>query len=899
MSTRSLKKLFEPRSVALVGASSRPGSLGCAVLHNLRTGGFNGALHLVNPRHQTIGVLPCVGRLGDIDGDIDVVVIAAPREAVIDIVEQAISKGVANVVVITSDPDHGPDGLKARLRTISRNSGIRIVGPNCLGVIAPRAGLNASFAADSATIGHIAVISQSGAVAVALLAWARKHNVGFSALVSLGDMADVSFSDLLDHFAFDPGTRAVLLYIEAIDDAQSFMSAARAAARVKPVIVIKSGRSTSAARAATTHTGALAGADAVYDAAFRRAGVLRVGDIDELFAAAETLSHIQTRTISGNRLAILTNGGGMGVMAVDRLDALGGQLAEVSSATKARLDGVLPTTWSHANPVDIVGDADADRFRAALTALLDDTVNDAIIVIHCPTALSKSDDVARAVADIYQAHCESGLLPKPVLAVWLGATDATNRILDAAHIPQYESNAVDGFMHLIRWRENREFLMVTPPTPADAFTPRLADARAVVARAIDRGASWLSPIEIADVLRAYQIPAASAQLARTPREAAEIARPVIATHGACVVKISSADIVHKSDVNGVALDLKTVEAVAAAMRDMIIHAVALRPDAKIDGVTIHPMIRKRHARELIAGLAEDPTFGPVVLFGNGGVGVEVLDDKALALPPLDLKLAHDLIDRTRVARMLRQYRDVPAANIDALADILVKLAQLSADIPEIIGLDLNPLLADAEGAVALDARIALRPCTREAVFGANPRFAIAPYPKSLEAHISLPDGTQLFLRPVRPEDEEAYKRSFQKVTQADMRLRLFMTVKELSHAFLAQLTQIDYARAYVLCAFEELTGELVGVVRLMRDASGTGGEYAILVRSDWKRRGLGWALMQQMIDQARRWNLNDIFGQVLAENTTMLSMCGELGFVVTDDPSDVSIKLAKLKLTHS
>ncbi len=895
MSTQRLARLLTPRSIALVGASPRPGSLGAAVLANTRSAGFSGQLHLVNPRHSSIDGLACVARISDIHPAPDLAVIAAPRESVVALAEEAARAGVGALVVITADPGHGADSLKARLRDLSRRSGVRIVGPNCLGVIAPRAGLNASFVADPVTAGSLAVLSQSGAVAAALVAWAHNHRVGFSGLVSLGDMADVNFSDLLDHYAFEASTRAILLYVEAIEDARAFMSAARAAARVKPVIVIKSGRSAGAAKAAATHTGALAGADDVYDAAFRRAGLLRVDDIDELFEAAETLSHVQP--FPGKRLAILTNGGGLGVMAVDRLEALGGELAELSPDTLARLDAVLPKTWSRANPVDIIGDADATRFSVALEALLDDAGADAILVIHCPTALSNVEEAARAVARTRAAHASHRLAEKPVFAVWLGATPETDAIFHEARIPNFETDALRGFMHLVRWRENRTALMATPPGLPAEFAPDARRARDVAQAAIARGDAWLSPVEVSAVLDAYGIPAATARLARTPDEAGAIAVPLIAMAGACVVKISSPDISHKSEVRGVALDLATPDAARIAASEILARARDLKPGARIDGVTLHPMTRMRNGRELIAGIAEDPTFGPVILFGSGGVSVEIVADRALALPPLDLTLAGDLVGRTRVARLLRGYRDVPAADMDAICLTLVKLAHLSADVPEIVGLDLNPLLAGPEGAVALDARIAVRAMDRPMRHGANPRFAIAPYPSALETNLCLRDGTEVFTRPVRPDDEDAYRRFFERVEANDLRLRFFAPVKEFSHAFIAQLTQIDYARAYVLCAFDRPGGELLGVVRLMRDPDEAGGEYAIIVRSDIKERGLGWALMHAMIDYARRTGLARVHGQVLSENSRMLDMCRALGFEILDAPDERELKSVALDLT--
>ena len=897
MSIRNLDRLLKPRSVALVGASPRPGSLGHAVLSNLRNAGMKD-LRLVNPRHTEVEGLACVPTLADLGSAPDLVVLAAPRETVPALVREAASIGARAAVVITADPDHGPHSLKAHLAAIAAETGMRIVGPNCLGVISPKANLDASFAAQPVAPGDLAVVSQSGAIAASLIAWAARRKIGFSGLVSIGDMADVDFGDMLDYYALDPATRAILLYVEAVKDAKTFMSAARAAARVKPVIVVKSGRTATAAKAAATHTGALAGADAVYDAAFRRAGLLRVDDIDELFDAAETLSRV--KPFPGKRLAILTNGGGIAVLAVDRLVSLGGQLAELSPATRDQLDTQLPATWSHANPVDIVGDADAERFHAALSALLDDKANDAVLVMHCPTALSHSDEAAQAVADTVKAYRARSLVPKPVFANWLGASEDSNRIFSEAKIPNYETGAIRGFMHLVRWRENRDALMTAPPSLPTDFVPDGNRARAVVEQAILKGHSWLAPVEISALLDAYGIPAATARFAATPEEAVEVAKLLIAQYGGCVVKILAREISHKSDVGGVVLDIKTAEQAGDVTREMIERIGKLRPEAHIEGVTLHPMVKKRHGRELIAGIAEDPTFGPVVVFGRGGTAVEVINDRALALPPLDLSLARDLIERTRVVRILRNYRDVPAADIDAVALTLVKLAQLSADIPEVREIDLNPLVADADGVIAIDARIAVRPNDAPLRNGTNPRFAIAPYPKSLERRITTRDGTRVFVRPVRPEDEDMYRHFFEtSVTADDLRLRFFAPVKEFSHTFVARLTQIDYGRAYALCALEEDTGEMLGGVRLIYDANRSAGEYAILLSTDVKGKGLGWQLMDMMIEDARREGLHKVEGQVLTENQPMLSMCEQLGFTIRDDPNEHGVKLVELDLAKA
>ena len=894
MTTRHLECLFKPRSLALVGASPRAGSLGHAVLANLRAGGFKGEIWLVNPSHTEIDGLPCVGRLADLASPPDLAIFAAPRESTVALVEEAAALKIPAAVVITSDPDHGAQSLSARLRRLAGETGIRIVGPNCLGVVAPRAGVNASFAAHPVSPGDLAVVSQSGAITTSLIAWAHQHKVGFSGLVSVGDMADVNFADLLDYFALDPATRAILLYVEAIGDAKTFMSAARAAARVKPVVVIKGGRNPGAAKAAATHTGALAGADAVYEAAFRRAGLLRVTDIDELFDAAETLGRV--RAFPGDRLAILTNGGGIGVLAVDDLIDRGGRLAELTPALRVRLDSFLPPAWSHANPVDIVGDADAARYSNALAALLEDKGNDAIVVMHCPSALSQSEEAAAAVAETVKKYRAATMIQKPVFAAWLGASEESNRIFEAAGIPYYTTGAVRGFMHLVHWRQNRDVLMAVPPSMPVDFAPDVSAARSTLAKALARGAKWLEPDEIVTLFEAYSIPIAVVRRAATPEQAAALAEPLIATYGACVIKIQSPDISHKSDVGGVVLGLDSPQAVAAATRQMLAHIAEAVPNAHLDGVTIHPMVVRPHARELIAGLAEDPTFGPVIVFGRGGKAVEVINDRALALPPLDLALAHDLIARTRVARLLCAYRDEPAADVDAVALTLVKLAQLSADFPEIQELDINPLLADAAGVIAIDARVAIAPVAAPQRAGANPRFAIAPYPKMWERKLTLRDGQRIFVRPVRPEDEDLYVRYFEEISQEDLRLRFFAPVKEFSHTFIARLTQIDYARGLALCAIDEATGDKVGGVRLMLDVDHESGEYAILLRSDQKGKGLGWSLMELIIEYARKENLRHIEGQVLGENTTMILMCQELGFHIADDPQAPGIKLVRLDL---
>jgi acetyltransferase len=895
MSMYRLEHLFNPQSISIIGGSPRETSLGRIVLRNLRQAGFAGELHVVNPHHAEINGMRTVPSLDQIAAPPDVIVVTAPAPAVPGIIADSGARGVPTAVVISAGLGHGDGSLAAEAGAAARRYGLRIIGPNGLGVVIPRAHVNASFTASMPPAGDLAVISQSGGVAAGLTEWSKQRGVGFSAVVSVGDAIDVDFGDLLDFFALDGGTRAILLYMESIADARKFMSAARAAARVKPVVVVKSGRFAQGARAAATHTGALAGSDAVYDAAFRRAGLLRVFDLDEFFAAAETLSHV--RPFGGRRLAILTNGGGVGVMAVDELVARGGSVAELSAETRAALDAVLPPTWSQANPVDIVGDADAARYRAALEALLADAQNDAVLAMNVPTALASPVESAQAVIEVVESERARWLKAKPVFAVWLGGDQAAADAFAHANIPHYgdETDAVAGFMHLVRYREANEALLATPPSLPEQFSPDVESARAVVAAAIDAGRTWLDPVEATRVLDAYAIPANPARLARDPDEAATVAAAMLQLGNAVVVKLLSPDIVHKSDVGGVALNLTSADAVRKAAADILARAREMEPKAQLIGVTLHPMVVRPKARELIAGVADDPTFGPVVVFGRGGTAVEVIDDKALALPPLDLTLAHDLIRRTRVSRILREYRNVPAADADAVALTLVKLSQLVADVPEIRELDLNPLFADHDGVLVVDARIAVAPVGRGRGTH-HPRFAIRPYPKEWERHTELKDGTKLFVRPVRPEDEALYGPFLAAVTAEDMRLRFFAAVKDFSHAFIVRFTQIDYARAMALLALDESSGAMLGVVRLHVGATGDVGEYAILLRSDLKGRGLGWLLMQFIIEYARAEGVKRIEGQVLRENTTMLGMCHALGFAVSSDPDDEEIVVVSLEV---
>ncbi|MGE0751405.1 MAG: GNAT family N-acetyltransferase [Variibacter sp.] len=892
MTTYRLDTMLSPRSIAVVGASPREQSVGRRILVNLKRAGFAGEIRLVNPRYPDIEGIKCIRSIDELP-QTDLVVVACPPAAVPDTIAAAGAHDCSGAIIITSGLGQGAGSLAEATLEAARKHGMRLIGPNCLGLQVPRLRLDASFAARMADAGELALISQSGAIAAGMVEWAAQRGIGFSGVVSLGNQIDVDFGDLLDYFAEDKATRALVLYIESISDAPKFLSAARAIARIKPVIVIKAGRHAEGAAAARTHTGALAGSDAAYDAAFRRVGLIRALDLDELFDAAETLGHI--RPFSGRRLAILTNGGGMGVLAVDRLLDLGGTLASLSKETQQRLDENLPPAWSRTNPVDIIGDAGADRYTVAIEALLDDPANDAVLVIHVPTALASATGAAEAIASSVRRHQNRRYPAKPVFGVWLGDRGEAENRLNAAGIPHFqsESDAARGFMQLVRYRERLNALMATPSRlPAD-FSPDQCRAQATISNAIKEGRVWLDPIEVTEVLSCYAIPCASVSLARTPAEAAALAKPLLAS-GPVALKISSQDIAHKSDVGGVQLNLAGERAVREAAEEILARVRAAKPRAHIAGLTVHPMIVRPKATELIAGVASDATFGPVIIFGAGGTAVELTNDTSLALPPLDLALAHDLMSRTRVFRLLQGYRNVPPADIEAVALTLVKLARLAIDLPEVSELDLNPLLADAHGVISLDARIAV--ANPPAGWRDRPRFSIRPYPQEWERHVVGRDGAQLLVRPVRPEDEPLYVPFLSQVSREDLRLRFFAPAKEFSHEFIARFTQIDYARAMAFLIIDEASGEMLGVGRLHVKTHGDSAEFAVLVRSDLKGQGLGWLLMQTLIEYARAEGIVELLGEVMAENVTMLRMCGELGFSVVNADSDASIKLVTLRL---
>ncbi|MDA8231782.1 MAG: bifunctional acetate--CoA ligase family protein/GNAT family N-acetyltransferase [Magnetospirillum sp.] len=874
MRVGSLKALLRPRSVAVIGASNRPYAPGQVVMRNLLRADFGGPVLPVTAEDAAVAGVLAYPDIAALPSAPDLALVCTPAATLPGVIRALGARGARAACVMTPIPGQpaGAEGrgvLEAALAE-AKAAGMRLLGPDSMGVLVPGIGLNASLAPEQAVAGRIAFVSQSGALCSAVLDWASSRRIGFSHFIHLGSGADIGFGDVLDYLGSDPTTRAILLYLETIGARRNFMSAARAAARNKPVLVIRAGRSADGARAATSHTGAMAGADAVFDAAIRRAGMLRVADIEQIFSAVETLA--RARPVTGERLAVLTNGGGLGVIAADDFGDGGGHLAELSETALARLGDVLPPVWSRGDPVDIGGDADGERYAKALGVLLDSKEVDAVLVIHSPTALADATRVAEAVVAVAKERPRAN-----VMACWVGheTVEAARALFAEAALPSFETPraAVESFLHLLRYRRNQEMLIEVPPSAPVGFAPDTAAARALVRDALARGAAMLPEPDAKAMLRAYGIPAIDTRAAATPAEAAAIAAAI---GGPLALKILSPDILHKSEAGGVMLNLDPgeVETAAAAMLARVRRAF---PAARIDGVTVQRMAARRPgALELIVGIATDPVFGPVVLFGQGGVAAEAIGDRAVALPPLNLRLAAGLVDGTRVSRLLRGHGGAPPADADALLLTLIQVSQMVVDIPELAEMDINPLLCDSRGVVALDARIRLAQPRR-----GDERLAIRPYPAELEERFTMAGGRPVLLRPIRPEDEPNHHVFISKLSEEDIRFRFFGHVHELPHSEMARLTQIDYDREMAFIAEGERpdgAAETLGVVRTVTDPDNDTAEFAIVVRSDLKGSGLGKRLLTKMVEYCRSRGTRAMTGQVLRENSRMLDFVEHLGF---------------------
>jgi acetyltransferase len=892
MAIRNLDKLFYPRSVAVIGASSREGLPGHRVMKNLLHGGFDGPIMPVSGRDAAVAGVFAYPSIAALPLTPDLAVVCRSTRAMPAIVRELGERGTRAAILLGED-DEAPQaaadsGINGEILAAAKPFGLRILGPRCLGAMVPGIGLNATLAHTGAQPGSLAFVSQSTTICSAVLDWANDHDIGFSYFISLGETADVDFGDVIDFLGSDAMTRGILLYLEEIGCGRTFMSAGRGASRNKPVIVIKGGRTPQGQRIIFGDAGAK-GADEAYDAAIRRAGMLRVYSFGELFAAVETLARIRPR--KAKHLAMISNGQGLAAIAVDALITKGGCLADCGPATLAALAPMVGHVQPPmSNPVILAGDAPAEQYATAARALLADPSVDTLLVLHAPTG--KSDSAAAAAAIISVAAETRG----QVLTSWPGGSAAApvrRRFADAG-IPTYDTptQAIDAFLHMMHYRQNQELLMETPPSvPAD-FAPAVEVARATIVERLVRGGSVIDGREAATLLTSYGIPTVESRIAGNPDEAATVAR----TLGFPVaLKLCASDADDDATVGGACQLLNSEDSVRAAASDMLETVRDRRPQASLRGLLVERMIRQSAAQEVMISVNQDPIFGPVIVFGHGGPAADVLADRAMALPPLNITLAQELVLRTRVSRLLTGYGARPPADLAALCRTLVAVSQMIIDLPEIVGLEINPLFVDERGVFAAGARLEIAPA---AVGGAEDRLAIRPYPKDLEEPFALRSGRTVLLRPIRPEDEPAHYEFLSKVTPEDIRLRFFHLIRQLPHAEMARLTQIDYDREMAIIATAPKADgsgpETLGVVRIVADLNNERAEYAILVRSDQKGQGLGKKLMEKIVAYCRSRGTAEVIGMVLRDNRRMLDLVHSLGFTsrMVPDEDVVSVRLA-------
>ncbi len=881
-----LKPLFSPESVAIFGASDRVDSVGQIVLSNMLKSGYKGALFPINPKHEEIQGNRAYASLFQVSEIVELAVVATPAQSVPDIIEDCGKHGIKAAVIITAGfSETGPAGqaLERAVLENSRRYGVRLLGPNCLGIMRPDIGLNATFNKGSANVGNLAFVSQSGALCTAILDWAQTNDVGFSSVVSLGSSADVDFGEILDYLVTDQQTQNILLYIEGIRNARSFMSSLRAAARIKPVILVKVGRHAAGSKAAMSHTASLVGSDDAFDAAVRRAGVVRVQTITQLFSAAKALScgfHP-----SGNRLAIVTNGGGPGVMAADHAIDLGLEMATLSDSTMEQLNQVLPPTWSHGNPVDVIGDAQADRYQNAVRACLEDPNVDGVLAILTPQAMTKPLEVANTLIDLSKQYS------KPLLTCWMGESQvAESRVaFNLAKKPNFRTPepAVEVFSYLSAYYRNQKLLMQMPGPLSHHLEPDVEAARMIIDGALQDRRKILSEMESKALLSAFHIPVAQTMIAHSPNEALLIAQqlgfPV-------VMKVNSRDITHKTDAGGVLLNLANAQAVTVAYHAIIANVKLNRPDARMDGVSIEPMVVKPNGRELMVGVTYDAVFGPVITFGAGGTMVEVMGDRAVVLPPLNTFLVKDLIQSTHVAKMLGTFRHMPPVDMAALESVLLRVSEMVCELPALTEMDINPLIVDEHGALAADARIVI--ALRQPSADRYAHMAIYPYPTNLISTWQLADGRNITIRPIRPEDAEIEQAFVRGLSEEARYFRFMFSVQELSQTMLLRFTQIDYSREMALIAvtYEQDKEIELGVARFSINPEGESCEFALVIADAMQGKGLGQKLMTALMDAARAKGLKVMAGEVLKTNTNMLKLMNRLGFSVEDRLDDDNIK---------
>ena len=886
MGQHFLDYLFSPRTIAVFGASESDRSVGGRLFVNLRDGGFPGALFPINLKYKRLFERECFSSIEGIRESVDLAIIATPAATVPEIIRTCGEKGVRVAVVISAGFGAGDNqgaGLGRNLLEFARQYQMRVLGPNCLGLVRTSARMNATFSKNDALAGRLALISQSGALCTSILDWAAVRNIGFSTIVSLGDALDIDFGELLDYLAQDKETESILLYVEGIRDARSFMSGLRVAARMKPVVVVKAGRHQEGMRAAITHTSALVGADDVFEAALQRAGVVRATTIGQLFSAAGVLA--SGYRVRGNRLAIITNGGGLGVMATDRAIDLGIQLSRLSETTMQALDQNLPPHWSRNNPVDLLGDAGPDRYALAIKTCLADPEVDGILAMLSPQAMTDAEGCARAVL----SACSGS--PKPVLSCWMGDRQVAGgrELFSRNQIPHFNSPeaSVEAFAYLTSYYQNQQLLMQVPGPLVEPSEPDIDGARLIIGSVLSDKRTLLSTTEARAVLHAFRIPVIQGIACASANDALVAAEsmgfPV-------VMKINSPDISHKSDVGGVKLNIRNAQAVRTSYQELIEAVREKSGDKRIDGVTVEPMFSPAHGRELIIGVVRDPVFGPAITFGAGGVQAEVLQDRSVALPPLNAFLIAKMIGRTRTARLLGPFRNMPAVDMDSLAQVLRRVSEMVCELPSIMELDLNPVIAHANGAMVLDVRIVVNHVPPSL----NPyaHMAIHPYPGHLLSRLQLTDGTNIIIRPIRPEDA-SIEQSFVHNLSADSKYFRFMQgLNELTQEMLVRFTQIDYHRELALIAvLEDPAGDVeLGVARYMANPDGESCEFALVVADQWQHKGIGSKLMTELMGAARQRGFRKITGEVLANNAHMLTLMQILGFTVRASKEDPSIR---------
>jgi acetyltransferase len=886
MSVHNLDRIFNPKTIAVVGASENSSRVGTVIFKNLIAGGFKGPIYPINRHHRSIGEHKAYRSLRDAPPGIDLAVIATPIESTPEIVADAAQTDVGGVVIISAGgKEIGAKGrdIEQALALASQGSNLRIIGPNCLGIINSRSNLNASFANRMPLPGKMAFISQSGAICTAILDLSLKERIGFNYFVSLGSMLDVDFGDMIDYIGSDYHVSSIVMYLESLNHFRNFMSAARAVARVKPIVVLKSGRTAAGARAASSHTGALAGEDAVYDAAFKRAGIVRVKTFEELFDCSELLAR-RSGSI-GSKLAIITNAGGLGVIAADSLAEYGMAPAVLADETSGKLDGILPANWSHANPIDILGDATAERFCKVVETCMQAPEIDALLLLSAPQAISDPAEMASALATFLKDK------NRPVFASWVGGADMekSRELFNQAGIATFDTpeRAIRAFMDLYHYGQNIEMLQQIPRKLAVRLEFDRDAVQAIIQQALASEHFMLSEIDTKKVLAAYGVPVIQPRLSCSADEAVALAQSI---GFPVVLKIDSPDITHKTDAGGVRLDLKSAAAVAEAWHEIVANAESYKPSAKINGVSVQSMLANVDF-ELIAGSKNDPDFGPVILFGMGGLWTEVIKDRALAFPPLNRLLARRLMEETKIFRLLSGYRNKAPANLELIEEILIRLAQLVTDHPDIVELDINPLIVSADRVAAADARMVLH----KSEVPAPLHLVISPYPNQFEKHLHIAAVGDLLIRPIRPEDAPLMEKLFEALSPRSIYTRFFSPLKRLPHQMLARFTQIDYDREIALVAIQESAGDekMLGVARYFLERNQKYAEFSVVVGDPWQGKGIGAALLQRVLDIAQARGIQSIWGTVLAENTQMLKLSRKLGFDVKKipDASEYEVRL--------